>query len=75
MSASELEGWAKQGRDDILSPVMHLLGALLNVSSIYRRHHSEGVLAHVLGLLDRWRQGCIAVKKLKAGNTLRVPGG
>ncbi len=73
MSASELEGWAKQGRDDILSPVMHLLGALLNVSSIYRRHHSEGVLAHVLGLLDRWRQGCIAVKKLKAGNTLRVP--
>jgi len=73
MTSSDLEGWAKQGRDDVLSPLMHLLVAVLNISSIYRRQYSEGVLTHVVRLLDRWRHGCIAVKKLKAGNTLRVP--
>ena len=73
MSPSDLEGWAKEGRDDNLSPLMHLLGAVLHISSTYRRQCSEGVVTHVLRLLDRWRQGCIAVKKSKAGNSLKVP--
>ena len=73
MSSSELEAWAKEGKDDVLGPVMHLLAGVLNICPLYRRQFSHGVLIQVLKLLDCWRLGCIAVKKSKAGNTLRVP--
>jgi len=73
MSSSDLERWASEGKDDVLGPLMHLLAAVLNVSHMYRRRFSSSVLTHVLKLLDCWKLGCIAVKKSKAGNTLKVP--
>ena len=73
MSSSDLESWACEGRDNILGPVMHLLAAMVNLSQVFRRKFSETVLRHALKLLDRWKQGCIVVKKSKAGNALKVP--